>query len=283
MATPLTTAELGVMKDLVVPLAFEVGRWARRQQVDHHAGRTDFGVSIKTSPGDVVTLIDLEAQKRIAQALKQAYPTFGLLGEEGLSEFDAKAPVWVIDPIDGTHNFVRDYPGFCVSIGLAQGGESVLGVIYDSASDEVYWAYAGGGAWRGDERLTLGEDRPLSHALISTNFTEAMRDDSAQQSFFVQTSGASAGVRASGSAARDLCFVADGRVDLFWQFGLRAWDVAAGAIIVREAGGVFQIWSGATDWLRAPQLSVAAGTSGVMSEVGKLAGTLGLIEGSAKS
>lgn len=279
MATPLTTAELGVMKDFVVPLAYEVGRWARQQQVDHHAGRSDLGVSSKTSPGDVVTLVDLESQKRLAQALKQAYPAFGLLGEEGLAEFDSEAPVWVIDPIDGTHNFVRDYPGFCVSIGLVQGGESALGVIYDSASDEVYWAYEGGGAWRGQERLTLGEDRPLSHALISTNFTEAMRDDAAQQEFFVRTSGASAGVRASGSAARDLCFVADGRVDLFWQFGLRAWDVAAGAVIVREAGGVFQLWFGGGDWLRAPQLSVAAGTPGVMGQVSKLAGGLGLVDG----
>ncbi|HRP48075.1 MAG TPA: inositol monophosphatase family protein, partial [Trueperaceae bacterium] len=125
MATPLTSAELGVMKDLVVPLAFEVGRWARRQQVDHHAGRTDFGVSIKTSPGDVVTLIDLEAQKRIAQALKQAYPTFGLLGEEGLSEFDAKAPVWVIDPIDGTRAFISGLPLWGTLVGLKRNGRAV--------------------------------------------------------------------------------------------------------------------------------------------------------------
>lgn len=278
---PLTSAQLGAIKDLVVPLAAEVGRWARRRQLDHHAGREDLGVSTKTSPGDVVTLVDVESQRRLAAALKEAHPGFGLLGEEGLWEAGGGAPVWVIDPIDGTHNFVRDYPGFCVSVGLVQGGESVLGVIYDSASDSVYWAYHGGGAWHEDRRLRLAQDRPLSHALITTNFTEPMREDGRLAEFFGRVSGGSAGVRASGSAARDLCFVADGRVDLFWQFGLAAWDVAAGAVIVREAGGVFELWGRPADWLTAKRISVVAGTPRVVAEVGEVARGLGLLEGGA--
>lgn len=266
------------MTELVVPLATQVGRWARQRQVDHHAGRSDFGVSAKTSPGDVVTLVDLEAQRRIAEALRAAYPAFGLLGEEGgLSELGDDRPVWVIDPIDGTHNFVRDYPGFCVSIGLVDKGESVAGVVYDSASDACYRAYAGGGAWRGEERLTLSQDRPLSHSLVTTNFTEVMRDDQRNQAFFARVSGGSAGVRASGSAARDLCLVADGRVDLFWQFGLSAWDVAAGAVIVREAGGTFELWGEAADWLRAPRLDVVAGSPRVVGEARAVAASLGLV------
>lgn len=277
----LTNAQLGAIKDLVVPLAQEVGRWARGRQLDHHAGRADFGVSTKTSPGDVVTLVDVEAQSRLASALRAAHPGFGLLGEEGLSDLGAHAPVWVIDPIDGTHNFVRDYPGFCVSVGLVVEGASVLGVIYDSASDSVYWAYAGGGAWRGDERLRVSQDRPLSHALLSTNFTEPMRDDARLARFFAGVSGASAGVRASGSAARDLCFVADGRLDLFWQFGLAPWDVAAGAVIVREAGAAFEFWTGGADWLRAKRLHVAAGTPRVLAEARGVARELGIVEGSA--
>src|SRR5690606_29150661 len=129
-------------------------------------------------------------------------------------------PTWVIDPIDGTHNFVRGYPGFCVSIGLVEANESVLGVIYDAGLDAVYWAVKGGGAWREDEQIRLSGSG-LANAMITTNFTEASVDNLGHRDFFVEIARRSAGVRASGSACRDLCFVADGRVDLFWQFGLR--------------------------------------------------------------
>jgi len=277
MADPLSNAKLNAIKDLLVPLALEVGSWARQEQLEHFRGHADLGISTKTSPGDVVTRVDVEAQRRIAEELRAAYPTFGLLGEEGLNDFDGAAPVWVIDPIDGTHNFVRNYPGFCVSIGLVRAGESMVGVIYDSASGGVYWAVKGGGAWLGDERLRLAEDPPLSHSLLTTNFTASVRDNAAQQQFFARVASGSAGVRASGSAARDFCFLADGRVDFFWQFGLKSWDVAAGAVIVREAGGVFEIWGGGEDWLRAPELAVAAGTPRVTDEARELAVKLGLV------
>ncbi len=278
MAYSLSSAELNAVKDLLVPLALNVGSWARHEQLQHFRGHADLGISTKTSPGDVVTRVDVEAQRRIAEELRAAYPAFGLLGEEGLTDFDDTDPVWVIDPIDGTHNFVRNYPGFCVSIGLVQAGESVVGAIYDSASGGVYWAVKGGGAWLGDERLRLAEDPPLSHSLLTTNFTESVRDHAAQQQFFARLAGASAGVRASGSAARDFCFVADGRVDFFWQFGLKAWDVAAGAVIVREAGGSFEIWGGGEDWLRAPELAVAAGAPRVFAEARELAVGLALLD-----
>lgn len=277
MTEQLSAERLQEIKGRVIPLALEVGRAARQRQVDHHAGRSDFHVSAKTSPGDVVTVVDVESQEWIARELRDAYPGFGLLGEEGLSDLTPGAPVWVIDPIDGTHNFVRDYPGFCVSIGLVQGGRSVLGVIYDSASGEVYSAHRGGGAWRGEERLELRDDRPLSHSLISTNFTESMRDSGPQQRFFARVSGGSAGVRASGSAARDFCFVADGRIDLFWQFGLAPWDVAAGAVLVEEAGARFELWNAGSSWVSERHLHVAAGTPRVLEEARVAARELGLI------
>src|SRR5690606_27425731 len=100
------------------------------------------------------------------------FPDFGFLGEEsGSAEFDPEQPVWVIDPIDGTHNFVRNYPGFCVSVGLVHGGRSVLGVIFDSATDHTYWAYRGGGSWQGERRLKVSNKTELATSLITTGFT----------------------------------------------------------------------------------------------------------------
>lgn len=277
MGTVLTRAELLAIKDVVVPLAEEVGRWAKAECEAHYRGQADVSVSSKTSPGDVVTRVDYESQRRIAEALGAAYPGFGLLGEEnGLAEFDDGAPVWVIDPIDGTHNFVRSYPAFCVSIGLVQGGESVLGVIYHAADDEATWAVTGAGAWRGGVRLQREDDRPLSHALVTTNFTPSMLEVPAQTTFFERVAAASAGVRASGSCCRDFCFVADGRVDLFWQFGLSPWDVAAGMVIAREAGGACEVWQGGEDWLRS-KVTVAAGTRHAVADAREFATGLGLM------
>lgn len=275
MTTPVTQSvelnRLLEIKDQIVPLAQQVGRWAKHESDQHFLGEGDIDVSEKSSPGDVVTRVDLEAQRRIVAVLSAEFPEFGLLGEEGLDEFDSESPVWVIDPIDGTHNFVRNYPSFCVSIGLVERGESLLGVIYDGGSDEVFWGVRGGGAWRGERRLELAEDRPHSHALLTTNFTDAMKGDEQQIQFFAQAAGGSAGVRASGSACRDLCFVAEGRVDVFWQFGLMAWDVAAGMVIAQEAGAAVEFWYGGDDWLRTPGLAFAAGTPKVTSQLRQLA------------
>lgn len=276
MGTVLTRAELLAIKDVVVPLAEEVGRWAKAECEAHYRGQADVNVSSKTSPGDVVTRVDYESQRRIAEALAAAYPGFGLLGEEdGLAEFDDGAPVWVIDPIDGTHNFVRNYPAFCVSIGLVEAGESVLGAIYHAGDDTVTWAVTGAGAWRNGARLERTDDRPLSHALVSTNFTFSRPEATPQTEFFQQVAAASAGVRASGACCRDFCFVADGRVDLFWQFGLSPWDVAAGMVIAREAGAVCEVWQGGDDWLRS-KLAVATGTRSAVAAARSLAAELGL-------
>jgi len=269
--THLDLQRLLAIKEEVVRLAREVGRWARERSDRHHAGTQAFDVSVKTVPGDVVTEVDVEGQRRIAERLRAGFPGFGLLGEEGLSEVDERTPTWVIDPIDGTHNFVRGYPGFCVSIGLVEENESVLGVIYDAGLDTVYWAVKGGGAWREAERVRL-TDRAVRDALITTNFTDASAGNLGHRDFFVELAGRSSGVRASGSACRDLCFVADGRVDLFWQFGLRAWDVAAGIALVREAGGEVRFLGGGDrTWLQGGRIDVVAGAPSPVAEAMALA------------
>lgn len=263
----LTQAHLLQIKDHVVPLVRQVGQWAKSRQRLHFGGQDQLTVDIKTVPGDVVTEVDVEAQRRIVESLSREFPEFGLLGEEDLSQSAvADAPIWVIDPVDGTHNFVRGYPDFCVSIGLVVEGKSVLGAIYDAGTDTVYWAAKGEGAWREDQRISL-TPRPLMHSLITTNFTQVNRGNVGHRDFFVGLASSCSGVRASGSACRDFCFIADGTVDLFWQFGLKAWDVAAGMIIVEEAGGAVHTLNDASDWLQGGPLDLVVGAPSLLEEV----------------
>ena|SRR5690554_6857217 len=265
----LTTPHLLQIKDQVEVLAREVGRWAKGRHDLHHGGDNRLAVNVKTVPGDVVTEVDVEAQRRIVQELRELYPSFDLLGEEGLRDIKERrtgaAPLWVIDPVDGTHNFVKGYPSFCVSIGLVVEGQSVLGVIYDAGTDAVYWAVKGAGAWREDQRIRI-TPQPLAHALISTNFTPVSRGNVGHRDFFVGLAERSAGVRASGSACRDFCFVAEGTVDLFWQFGLRAWDVAAGLILATEAGAEFRILGEDTDWLAGGPIDLVVAAPSLLDE-----------------
>ena len=266
VTTAFDPPRLHELKDVAVHHARELGRWARDYAERARAGEDDLGVSSKTSPGDVVTLADAEVQRQLVTALGAAAPGVGFVGEEGLDEGEPGSPTWVIDPIDGTHNFVRGYPGFCVSIGLVVAGDSVLGVIYDSVDDAVYWAVRGEGAWRDDVRLRRGPTRDLSHALASTNFTsESARSDVAQR-VFVELVRRAAGVRESGACCRDFCHFAAGRTDLFWQFGLHAWDVAAGLCLVREAGGAVSLGDAPADWVRAPGLTLFAGEAALVAE-----------------
>ncbi len=269
--SPLDTDDLLAIGAALVPRVRDLGRWAQDLSKRDARGEADLDVRAKTGFGDVVTYADVEVQRRLADALRADHPTFGFLGEEGLDDRRGEAPTWVIDPIDGTHNFVRRYPGFCVSVGLVVGGEPVLGVIYDSVSDDVCWAVAGAGAWRDGVRLRMGAPRDLAHALVATNFVPASNDAAVRRELFWDVARVAAGVRASGSACRDLCLIAQGRLDLFWQFGLHAWDVAAGAVLVREAGGVVAFANGPADWLHAPGLSVFAGGRELVAEARALA------------
>lgn len=260
------TDRLIALKDVVGAHARASGRWAAGFAARARAGDGDLGQTTKTTPGDMVTFGDAEVQRRLVTALRAAAPEVGFVGEEGLDESEPGAPTWVIDPIDGTHNFVRGYPSFCVSVGLAVADEVLLGVIYDAGEDAVYWAVRGGGAWRDAERLERGPARAMSHALIGTNFTASSARSARDQAVFAELARRSAGVRSSGAACRDFCHLAAGRSDLFWQFGLKAWDVAAGILLVREAGGTFTFADAPADWLRAPGLAAFAGEHALVEE-----------------
>ena len=255
-----------MLKDRVVQHARGLGHWAARFAEEARTGAGDLGTSTKTTPGDMVTFADAEVQRRLVVALRELVPEAGFVGEEGLDEDVAGDVTWVIDPIDGTHNFVRGYRGFCVSIGLVVAGESVLGVIYDSVDDAVYWAVTGEGAWREGERLQRPEPRAMANALIGTNFSSASAHAAVDQRVYFELARRAAGVRSSGACCHDFCAFAAGRSDLFWRFGLKSWDVAAGIALVREAGGTIVFANAPADWVRAPGLATFAGEPELVDE-----------------
>ncbi len=278
----LATSELKSLRDEILPLAAELGAWAQARSDDNYLGRGGVEVGFKSSPRDFVTSADLEVQRRLVATLSELAPGFGFLGEEeGLADYDASVPLWVIDPIDGTHNFVRNYPGFCVVIALAHRGEVVLAVVFDAATRLLFSAFRGGGAWRHvqegggltQERIAVSSARDIGGAMVSTGFTEKTASNAGALATFAALAAGSAGLRVSGSAARDACFVAAGKVDLYWQLGIKPWDVAPSLVLVREAGGVVTLRHAGDDWLSAPSIEIFAGTQALVAAALELAST----------
>jgi myo-inositol-1(or 4)-monophosphatase len=196
----------------------------------------------KSSQTDPVTEIDTATERLIREAVTAVRPSDGFIGEEGGSQQGTSGVAWVIDPIDGTVNFVYGIPAYCVSIGVQVDGHVVAGVVRDVVSGEEYSAVLGGGARRtldGREvRLRVPDEPDLAAALVATGFSYDA-DRRVEQALSVSALIAQVrDIRRFGSAALDLCAVADGRVDAYVERGLNAWDRAAGVLIVREAGGV---------------------------------------------
>ena len=267
---PFPLPRLLHLRDQVSDAARTLGAWARTYAERARAGAGDLMVNEKSGPGDVVTFADAEVQRRLVVDLTQWAPEAGMLGEEGLDARTPNAPTWVIDPIDGTQNYVHDYPGFCVSIALVVGGRSVLGVVYDAGQDRVYSAIDGAGAWRDGVRIARRGVVTMQQALIATNFTAPSIASTQHLAFFTTLARRAAGIRSSGAACRDWCLLADGRTDLFWQFGLQPWDLAAGMVLVREAGGRFVIHPHHDDWLAGPS-DAFAGEAALVEEAVALA------------
>ncbi|SIQ16017.1 myo-inositol-1(or 4)-monophosphatase [Rhizobium sp. RU35A] len=224
----------------------------------------DFGevqnlqVSVK-GPSDFVSQADLKAEKIVHDELMKARPTYGFLGEEGDEEKGTDgAHRWIVDPLDGTTNFLHGIPQFAVSIGLERNGEIVAGVIFNPATDELFTAEKGGGAFLNDRRIRVAARRVLSDCVIGCGVPHLGRGNHGK--FLVElrhVMGEVAGVRRFGAAALDLAYVAAGRLDGFWETGLSPWDMAAGLILIREAGGFVSDFKGGNDMLT--DGSVAAG------------------------
>jgi myo-inositol-1(or 4)-monophosphatase len=204
-------------------------------------------VSYKSSPIDLVTEFDRRSQEVIVGFLRDRYPEHGILAEEGIVKQSlAKQSdyIWIIDPLDGTTNFAHGYPMFCVSIALEVKGEIVLGVVYNPFLGELFVAELKGGATLNGEPISVSKTKSLRESLLATGFSYKfglMERNLGHFSDFIYQAQA---VRRDGSAALDLCYVAMGRFDGLWELDLKPWDVAAGFLIVQEAGGLVTDFSG---------------------------------------
>jgi len=192
------------------------------------------------APGDWVTRFDREVEEHLRKALQHALPQGRFVGEEGGGELTDEA-TWLVDPIDGTANFARGYPQYAVSIALCVGREPVLGVIVDPSRDEVFTAADGLGARLNGQAIACADARPPGQCLVATVFPKPgapfMDDYLAEFGRVLKSFGQ---VRRSGAMALELAYVAAGRADAFWERGMGAWDAAAGAVLLREAGAVLQ-------------------------------------------
>ncbi|HUM99087.1 MAG TPA: inositol monophosphatase family protein [Halothiobacillus sp.] len=200
---------------------------------------------------DFVSEVDRQAEHAIIDILKRAYPDHHFLGEESgdtgseLSEYR-----WIIDPLDGTTNFLHGLPHYAVSIALEYQGRLELGVIYNPSNQELFTAERGGGAFLNNRRIRVAGLRSLESALLGTGFPfRADQDVERYLKTFRALHGPLSGIRRAGSAALDLAYVASGRLDGFWEFGLLPWDMAAGILMVREAGGIVIDFSGKEEFM----------------------------------
>ena len=194
----------------------------------------------RKGPSDFVSSADLKAEKTLFEELSKARPGYGFVMEErGVVEGTDKTNRWLVDPLDGTTNFLHGIPHFAISIGLERDGVLVAGVVYNPVRDELFWAEKGAGSYLNDRRLRVAARNDMRDALIATGtpfFGKPGHEKALKE--IERVIAKTAGIRRWGAASLDLAYVAAGRFDGYWERGLNTWDIAAGAVIVREAGGV---------------------------------------------
>jgi len=186
---------------------------------------------------DLVTQADRRSEDAVVVQLRRQFPDHAILAEEGGGREAASEFRWHVDPLDGTTNFAHRFPQFAVSIGLERAGELLAGAVFNPANGEMFSAARGKGAWLNGEPIRVSRIDRLEMSLLGTGFPTHKRTENPNIHYYWQFTLASHGIRRVGAAALDLCMVACGRLDGFWEFGLKSWDTAAGTLIVREAGG----------------------------------------------
>lgn len=197
------------------------------------------GVSIQAKGSiDLVTDADKASEAFVVGELRRRFPQHGILAEESGRQGGTSDFLWVVDPLDGTTNFAHRFPYFCVSIALVKGNEVVVGVVYDPIKKECFASEKGSGAFLNDERITVSKSTTVLGSLLATGFPyDIATSTRTNLESFSRVNKASQGVRSLGAAALDLCQVAAGRLDAFWELVLQPWDLAAGGLMVKEAGG----------------------------------------------
>ncbi len=234
------------MKQFILPqgaleTAVDAARAAGTLQMTYI--REGFSVDSKSTSVDMVTEVDKKSEALITEAIISRFPGHDIMGEEGAARSCSSPWRWIIDPLDGTTNYVHHHPIFCVSIALAWQGEPVLGVVYVPRLDDLYSAVSGGGAYRNGTPIHVASRSRLAETLLATGvpYDRATSRDN-NLSYITALTPLVRGLRRLGAAAYDLCLVAEGVYDAYFELKIRPWDIAAGAVIVREAGGLVHHW-----------------------------------------
>lgn len=208
---------------------------------------------------DLVTEADTQSEAEVMRVIREAHPGHGILAEESGDHPEDGRFTWIVDPLDGTTNFAHGYPFFCVSVGLRHGGAQIAGAVYAPYFRELFWASRGGGAWLNGERIRVSTVSCLGDALLVTGFPYDIRKrDDDTVALFVRFLQRAQAVRRDGSAALNMCYVAAGRFDGFWERDLRPWDTAAALVLIEEAGGVVTRYDGSPFDVFVPE--ILAGT-----------------------
>ncbi len=216
---------------------------------------------------DFVTEVDRAAEAAVIGVLREAYPNHAILAEESGESTGSQGDfVWIIDPLDGTTNFIHGVPQYCVSIGLKHKGIITQAVVYDPAKNELFTATRGSGAYLNDKRMRVSKRLKIADALIGTGFPYSKVDVLDRYiAMFRKVTLNCAGIRRPGAAALDLAYVAAGRFDGFWEMGLSPWDMAAGSLLVQESGGLIGDFSGDSNYLESGE--VVAGNAKVFAQL----------------
>ncbi len=256
-------------------VAVEVARQAGKLLLAHF----DRGVPVSYKGGaDLITEADRRSEELIVERLGSYFPKHSVVAEEGGGRSAESPFCWYVDPLDGTTNFVHGYPCFAVSIALMQEKDLVAGVVYDPVREELFRAERGGGAFLNHRPIRVSLTERLAESLLGTGFPTLKRHPNPNIHYYQKFTLCSHGVRRDGSAALDLCYVACGRFDGFWEWNLKAWDTAAGTLIVREAGGVVTDFSGRPFQPGDPEIAASNARihtqlQAVFAEVAALAGS----------
>lgn len=256
-------SSLHPMLNIAVKAARQAGSIINRASLD-----IDRVAVTQKSHNDFVTEVDQQAEAIIIETLLTAYPGHGILAEESGRTHGAKDSdyVWIIDPLDGTTNFIHGFPVYAVSIALSFRGQTQQAVVYDPSRNDLFYASKGRGAFLNDKRLRVSKRSRMLEALIGTGFPFRKGDNFKRYlKMFEEVSQACAGLRRPGAAALDLCYVAAGWYDGFFEMGLNPWDMAAGALIITEAGGLVGNFTGESDYLY--QREIVAGSPRIYAQL----------------
>jgi myo-inositol-1(or 4)-monophosphatase len=203
---------------------------------------------------DLVTEADRASEQLVIERLSSHFPSHSIVAEEGGGHIGSSEYCWYVDPLDGTTNFAHGFPMYNITMALEQSGELIAGVIFDPEHNEMFTAERGSGAYLNNRRIRVSKVNRLENTLVATGFPSRKRHENVNIHFYYQLAMLTHGVRRAGSAALDLAYVASGRLDGFWEFGLNPWDMAAGILLTTEAGGKCSDMKGGPVTLRGPHL-----------------------------